>query len=161
VKRLVPYPVASTAVFLVWIALSGGVAPLDMAGAFGLALIVPLLCRPLLDEPSRLRAPATAARLVLVVLRDIVMSNIVVARLVLGPVGRIRPGFVTVPLDVQHPFAITLLASIITMTPGTVSAEVNEARGEILVHVLDLDDPQTLVAEIKSRYERPLKEIFE
>jgi multicomponent K+:H+ antiporter subunit E len=161
VTRLVPFPIATVAIFLTWIALSGGIAPLDIAGALLLALVVPLLCRPLLGEPSRVRAPATAMRLMVVVVRDIIVSNIVVARLVLGPVARIRPGFVTVPLDVSHPYAVSLLASIITMTPGTVSADVSEARREILVHVLDLDDPDALVRDIKTRYEHPLKEIFE
>ena len=64
------------------------------------------------------------------------------------------------PLDVEHPYAIALFASIITMTPGTVSAEVSASRREILVHVLDLDDPDALVAGMKSRYEAPLAEIF-
>jgi multicomponent K+:H+ antiporter subunit E len=158
---VLPYPLISAAVFLTWIALSGSVAPLDVAGALLMAVVVPLLCRPLIDDAARPHAPATAARLLLVVLRDIVVSNIVVARLVLGPVSRLRPGFVVVPLDLRSPHAITLLASIITMTPGTVSAEVNESRREILVHVLDLGDPAELVRDIKARYERPLKEILE
>jgi multicomponent K+:H+ antiporter subunit E len=59
-----------------------------------------------------------------------------------------------------HPDAVALFASIIAITPGTVVADVDDARTRILVHVLDLEDPEQLVAEIKHRYERPLKEIF-
>jgi multicomponent K+:H+ antiporter subunit E len=65
-----------------------------------------------------------------------------------------------VPLAVTHPYGVSLLASIITMTPGTVSAEIDEDRREILVHVLDLADADALVADIKARYEAPLVEIF-
>jgi multicomponent K+:H+ antiporter subunit E len=83
-----------------------------------------------------------------------------VARRVLGPLGRLKPGFVEVPLELAHPDAVALLASIIAITPGTVVADIDDARTRILVHVLDLEDPGQLVAEIKQRYERPLKEIF-
>jgi multicomponent K+:H+ antiporter subunit E len=80
---------------------------------------------------------------------------------VLGPTARLRPGFVAVPLDATtHPDAAALLASIIALTPGTVSADIDDARTRILVHVLDLEDPAALVAEIKRRYERPLNEVF-
>jgi len=79
---------------------------------------------------------------------------------VLGPLGRLRPRFVAVPLDVTHPNAIALLASIITMTPGTVSCDVRVGERRILVHALDVDDPDALVRQIKFRYEQPLSEIF-
>jgi len=89
-----------------------------------------------------------------------VTANLAVARRVLGPIGRLRPAFVEVPLDTTQPDAVALLASIITMTPGTLAAEIDEARARIIVHVLDLEDAAALVAQIKRRYELPLKEIF-
>jgi multicomponent K+:H+ antiporter subunit E len=155
-----PYPLASAAVFVLWLLLNNTLAPAHVVLAGVLAIALPLAARPLLDEPTRVRAPGAALRLLLVVLKDIVTSNIVVATLVLGPLGRIRPGFIRVPLDVRHPYGVSLLASIITMTPGTVSAQIDEDRREILVHVLNLDDPAALVAAIKARYEAPLLEIF-
>ena len=88
-------------------------------------------------------------------------SNFDVVKLVLAPTMRIRPGFIEVPLELEHPDAVALLASIIAITPGTVVADVDDARTRILVHVLDLEDPEQLVAEIKDRYERPLKETVE
>ena len=65
-----------------------------------------------------------------------------------------------VPLDLTNIHGITTLASIITLTPGTVSAELSDDRRYLLVHALDLQDPQALIDEIKLRYEAPLKEIF-
>jgi len=95
------------------------------------------------------------------VLRDIVVSSIEVAWRVLGPSSRIRPGFVWVPLAIRDPHGISALAGIITMTPGTLSADLSDDRSHLLVHALDLGDAQALVASIKSRYEAPLIEIFE
>ena len=94
-------------------------------------------------------------------LGDIVKSNIVVARQVLGPESRIRPAFVWVPLDIRDPHGIVALAGIITLTPGTLSSELSDDRRHLLVHAFNVDDEQALIAEIKQRYEAPLREIFE
>jgi multicomponent K+:H+ antiporter subunit E len=67
---------------------------------------------------------------------------------------------VPITLALTHPTAITLLATIITTTPGTVSCIVDEERRLILVHALDCDDPAAMAREIKQRYEAPLGEIF-
>jgi multicomponent K+:H+ antiporter subunit E len=104
--------------------------------------------------------PWVMARLMAVVLRDIVLSNIQVARLILGPESRIRPGFVWIPLDIRNIYGITALASIITMTPGTLSCDLSEDRRYLLVHCLNLEDPAGTVAQIKQSYERPLMEIY-
>ena len=162
-KRLVPHPIVSGFVAATWLALNSSVAPIQLLAAFAAVVLLPLALRVALEDAVRIRRPAAALRLALVVLWDIVVANLVVARLVLGPLGRLRPGFVEVPLETSHPDAVALLASIITMTPGTVAADVDDARTRILVHVLDVDpdhDGAALVAGIKQRYERPLKEIF-
>jgi multicomponent K+:H+ antiporter subunit E len=80
---------------------------------------------------------------------------------VLGPVKDLQPGVVEVPLDLRDRFAITVLTSTVSLTPGTVSADVSEDRTRLLVHALHVEDPAALVAEIKQRYEGPIKEIFE
>jgi multicomponent K+:H+ antiporter subunit E len=104
---------------------------------------------------------AVATRLFFIVFWDIIIANVQVAMLILGPQGRLRPKFFRVPLDVTQPRAITLLACIITMTPGTLSSELSEDHSFLLVHGLDVADEAGTVAQIKSRYEAPIKEMFE
>ena len=99
-------------------------------------------------------------RLLRYVLWDIVVSNITVARLVLGSNARLHPAWVPVPLALTHPTAISLFASIITTTPGTVSCTIDEARRVILVHALDCNDPVQMAADMKDRYEVLLLVIF-
>lgn len=159
-SRLLPFPVGSAIILIVWLLLNQTVQPAHLLLGAALGVALPLATRRFLNESTRPRAPAAILRLVAVVAYDIVLSNIAVARLVLGPMDRLRPGFVQVPLAVEHPYAIALFASIITMTPGTVSAVVSTSRREILVHVLDLDDAPSLVQAMKARYEAPLAEIF-
>ena len=91
---------------------------------------------------------------------DIVVSNLTVARLVLDPSARPQPAWVPVPLDLRHPTGITLFATIITTTPGTVSCVVDDERGQILVHALDCSDAAAMAEDIRLRYEAPLLTIF-
>jgi multicomponent K+:H+ antiporter subunit E len=159
-SRFLPHPRLSATLFVTWLALASSLTPIDLAGAAVLAIVLPLAAGRLIDARAPVARPGAAVRLALVVLWDIVLANAVVARRVLGPIARLRPAFVVVPLDTQHPQAVALLASIVTMTPGTVAAEIDDDRSRLLVHVLHTDDPARVVADIKSRYERPLREIF-
>ena len=154
------HPVLSLMLAAVWLLLRQSLAPADLLTAAVLGVAVPRLTGRFLGPAARPRAPLTILRFTAVVLWDIVVSNIAVARIVLNPLARPQPAWVPVPLDTQHPMAVTLLATVITMTPGTVSCVVDEEARLILVHALDCDDAPAMAAQIKQRYERPLMEIF-
>lgn len=159
--KLVPAPRLSLVLFVSWLLLNNTVDPAHLLLAALLALAIPWFTEPLLPEKPRLRRWGTAAQLALVVLWDIVLSNIEIARLILGPESAIRPRFVWVPLALRDPHGIVTLAGIITMTPGTLSSDLSEDRRWLLVHAFNVDDEAALVATIKRRYEAPLREIFE
>jgi multicomponent K+:H+ antiporter subunit E len=161
VKRLVPAPLLSGTLFVVWLLLANTLDPAHVVLGALLAVVVPWFTERLRPERPRVRRPLVIARLGLTVLWDIVLSNIEVARRILGPEDAIRPAFVWVPLDLSDPHAIVSLAGIITMTPGTLSAELSADRRHLLVHAFNVDDEPALIAQIKARYEAPLKEIFE
>jgi len=153
-------PVLSVLVAATWLLLQQSLALPQLITAAVLALLLPRLLHGFLGPATRLSAPGTALRFAALVLWDIVVSNLTVARLVLNPRADPQPAWVPVPLALTHPTAITLLATIITTTPGTVSCVVDEERREILVHALDCSDAAALAAQIKQRYEAPLMEIF-
>ena len=93
---------------------------------------------------------------------DILVANVVVAMIVLFKSNKnMRPAWVVIPLELRTPEAITMLAGTITLTPGTVSADVSEDGKALLVHALDAENPDEVRDDIKQRYERRLKEIFE
>lgn len=159
-KTWLAHPWLSALLALSWLLLSHSLAPVHLLSAALIGLVVPRLLHEALPSARRLRA-WPALRLTLIVLWDIVVSNLTVARLVLGRMDRPQPAWVPVPLDLQHPTAIALFASIITTTPGTVSCTVDEQRRLIWVHALDCSDPAQAAADMKTRYEAPLHEIFE
>ncbi len=159
-KRLLPSPVLSGALFALWVLLADAVDAAAMAVGALLAIAAPLLTASLRPTPVRLRRPGTIARLAARVVWDSLRSNAAVMATILGR-RRIRSGFVRVPLDVRDPNALAVLAMIVTATPGTAWAELAFDRSVLLLHVLSLDDEAEVVATIKRRYERPLMEIFE
>jgi multicomponent K+:H+ antiporter subunit E len=72
----------------------------------------------------------------------------------------LQPAFFIVHLELTNPVAITVLANTITLTPGTVSADLSSRQERLLVHGLHVPDIEAAIADIKQRYEAPLKEIF-
>jgi multicomponent K+:H+ antiporter subunit E len=158
-RRLLPAPALSMALWIAWLLLNGPSTGQAVLGT-ALAFAIPLLLGRRQVTAWRAGTVAIAMRLLLTVLFDIVVSAIGLARLILGPETRIRPGFVRVPLALRSPQGIVALASIITLTPGTLTVDVGAERDHLLVHAFDLEDPEATVALIKHRYEAPLLRIF-
>lgn len=159
-KRFFPHPALSVAIFLLWIALNNASSLAHAVLALILATGLPLLTRRFWPEhPSKVKL-MPAMRLFGIVLWDILLASIDVAKLVLGPTRLIKPAFIEVPLDMQDSFVGTLLASIVSLTPGTVSIDIDRSRWVLQVHALNVDDREATIRAIKTRYEQPLKEIF-
>ena len=160
-KRVLPAPLLSLVLFAAWLALNGSASAGHVVLGAALALAVPWFTERFRPDKARLRRPGLIVRLGWRVLVDIVLSNIEVARRILGPEAAIQPRFVWVPLDIRAPYGIVALGGIITMTPGTLTAELTPDRRYLLVHAFNVADADALVAAIKARYETPLREIFD
>ncbi|WP_333795991.1 Na+/H+ antiporter subunit E [Rheinheimera sp.] len=169
ISVLLPTPARSLLLFVVWLLLNNSVAPIHLIVAAVLAVLIPQLTAPFRDPQPPIRRWGLALRYIGRVLLDIVLANLQVIKLVLGPNKNLNPGFVLVPLSMTEALPLTILAGTVSLTPGTVSAEIlpyqldeNSAKPKyLLLHVLDLHDEAELIASIKQRYEQPLKEIFQ
>ena len=159
-NTLFPFPVLSIVLASTWLVLNE-ISPPHLALALVLSLAIPRITAPLLDALPGIRSASAAVRLAGRVAWDIVLANIAVARLVIGPVRCLRPAFLHVPLAVTHPHAIALFASIVSIVPGSVSIALAPDGRTLLLHVLDVEDAEHFIATIKERYERPLLEILE
>lgn len=158
--RLIPYPIQSVVLLVVWLLLMNSVSLGQVLLGSLLGILLPRLLVAFHPVAPPVRKPWTLIKLLLLVLWDIVVANLEVARRVLGPNRALKPAFVTLPLTLDNDLAITMLASIISLTPGTVSADLSRNRRELLIHALTADDDETLVRTIKARYEAPLLEAF-
>lgn len=160
-KNWLPHPLLSAFLFLLWLLLANAASLAATVLALALALGLPLLTRRFWPDPPRTRmALLPVLRLAARVLWDILAANFSVARRILGPLDRLRPAFVDIPLDLGDPFAATLLSSIVSLTPGTVSVDLDLERRVLRVHGLDVPDPASLIRTVKIRYETPLMELF-
>jgi multicomponent K+:H+ antiporter subunit E len=158
---LFPHPLLTVTLVVVWLLLVNSIHPrmIVLGVAFGIA--IPHFTRPFWPDRPRLCSITALLRFLPIFLWDVVVANLQVAWLILNVRRKLRPTWVVIPLDVTSPYAITTLANVISLTPGTVSSELGPDRKTLLVHSLDVEDPDALVATIKQRYETPMKEIFE
>lgn len=93
-------------------------------------------------------------------LKELWLANLRVALEVVSPRPNIRPGIVAVPLEVQSDAEITLLANLITLTPGTLSLDVSSDRSMLFVHAMYAEDPAAVRREIKEGFERKVMELM-
>ncbi|BEP43944.1 Na+/H+ antiporter subunit E [Variovorax sp. 375MFSha3.1] len=161
-KRLIPSPPLSLALFVIWLLLNQSLEASTLLSGVLLAIAVPLLTKGLRPATVRMRRPGVALRLCGVVLYDMSVSVFAVARALLTRRSEnIQASFLRIPLDMRDPNGLAVLSMIMCLTPGTAWGEVAFDRSTLLIHVFDLDDEAAFIAQIKSRYERPLMEIFE
>ena len=161
-KRWLPSPWLSAALFALWLLLNQSVAPAHLLLAAAVAVVMPRLTLRLRPPGAPVRRPLVLLRLIAVVGFDVVRSGLEVGMGVLR--GGQRPPesrFVLVPLVLRDPHALAALAVITAVVPGTVWAELATDRSALLLHVFDVADDAVFIAHYKGRYERPLQEIFE
>jgi multicomponent K+:H+ antiporter subunit E len=163
-RRLLPHPFLSLLLAVCWLWLNNTVAAGHALLGVGLGVAIPYVTRRFWPEPLVVRRPLRVVEYAALVLYDVVVANLQVTVIILGPMSRLRPAFVRVPLELRTDFAVTALASTVTLTPGTVSVEIEDdgsGRRWLVVHALRCLDADDLVRSIKERYERRLKEILE
>lgn len=160
-RWLVPHPFLTLILAIVWTLLQNEVSAGMVVFGIILGIIIPWMTSiwwP--DTPKAFRLGKMATYSIMVIW-DIIVANIEVAWIVLTvPISRLKPAWIVIPLELKQPEAITILAGTITLTPGTVSADLSDEGHSLLVHVLHTDDPDGVRDEIKKRYERRLLEIF-
>ena len=161
VRSWLPRPFLSLVLLVVWLLMNNSFSLGQILLGLILALGIPLLTEPLQTQQMAVKSPLKLIKYILILLWDIVVANLAVAKLILGPTKALQPGFVAYPLSLTGDLPITLLASTISLTPGTLSAEVSRDKEWLYIHALDLPDEQALIDEIRQRYETPLKEIFQ
>jgi multicomponent Na+:H+ antiporter subunit E len=110
-------------------------------------------------QPHYFRKSALGVKLLLVFLRELIKSNIAVLKVVMSPRIRVRSGVIALPTELTDELALTLLANMITLTPGTLTLDISPDRRYLFVHTLNLDHPETLKQDIQRSFEQYLREL--
>lgn len=160
--RLYPHPYLSLTLFAVWLLLVNGYSLGSIVFAAILATLIPLTTSAYWPDRMTVHNLPAIVGYILIVIWDIIVANVVVAKIVLlKPNSELQPAWISIPIELRSPEAITLLAGTITLTPGTVTADISACGRSLLVHCLHAPDPDAVRDDIKSRYESRLKRIFQ
>lgn len=161
-RRLFPHPYLSLTLVAIWFMLVNQWKLGSLVMAILLATILPLVTSAWWPDRARVRHPLRLLGYTALVFWDIIVANFQVAYVILFvPRDKVQSRWVTVPLELKSPEAVSLLAGTITMTPGTLSSDMSACGRALLVHALHAPDPDAVRDQIKSRYEARLKRIFE
>jgi multicomponent K+:H+ antiporter subunit E len=161
IARILPYPLLTLSLIIFWMVLNKFSLGHLLLGTT-VAMIASIAMAALRPAKPKFRRWYLLPKLILIVLFDIVRSNISVAKIILFKKEKNRrSGFLNIPLELKHPMGLATLAVILTSTPGSAWLEYNSSQGTLLLHVLDDVDETAWTALIKNRYEKLLMEIFE
>jgi multicomponent Na+:H+ antiporter subunit E len=145
-----------------WLAVVGGFTLPNLLLGLAIAVFVIFLLRHRLRQPVSLRKLVAILSLALFFLRELLLSAFAVARLAVSPAlrSRLSPAIVAFPLTVRSEAEITLLANLITLTPGTLTIDVAADHTCLYVHALTLRSRQALVEAIATGLEKRIIEVF-
>ncbi|HEY9578958.1 MAG TPA: Na+/H+ antiporter subunit E [Rhizorhapis sp.] len=161
-SRWFPHPLLMLSLIILWFLLQQTFSLGHLLLGTAIAFFASRGMMALRPEKVRIRFSSAIPRLALIVLTDIIRSNIAVGRIIIARGNRHRTsGFILLPLDLRNRYGLAVLGIIITATPGTLWMQYDSARSVLLVHVLDLVDEAAWIRLIKQRYERLLMDIFE
>lgn len=159
-NKLFPQPLLSLTLLVIWllVQMSFSLGNIIMGAILG--FVVPLLTAKFWPDSPSIKSYPKLFKYIVVFLYDVLVANVQVAAWILGPQDKLRPRWLYMPLEVQDPFSITLLAATISLTPGTVSAHISADRKLLVIHCLNSPDDEAAVQGMKDRYEKPILEIF-
>lgn len=160
-ERWLPHPLLTVALVLLWMLLLNSFTIGGLVMGSFLGIVIPIMTSGFWPGRPPIKAYGKALSFLLLVAWDVLVANVLVARLILFKrADQLHTCWVTVPLELESPEAITALVGTITMTPGTVSSDLSADGRSLLVHCLDAPDVKAAVMQMKTRYETRLKEIF-
>lgn len=148
---------------LVWAGISGSFSGLNLLLGGVVGGVAVLVLREAFASPRALRRIRRIISLAALFLYELIVSAVRVAIVVVRPdlSNAVRPAIIAVPLTVKSDAEITLLANMITLTPGTLSVDVAADKSVLYVHALNMADKEAMIADIANGFEKKIHEVFE
>lgn len=142
----------------VWAALNGGIGLPSLVVGFTIGYLVLFVLQPLFGASRYCGKLLDGLFLVLYFLYELVVSSLKVAWDVITPIQRSKPALVAIPLDAKTDAEVTVLANMVSLTPGSLSIDISEDRTHLLVHAMFVDDPEAFKMDVKRGMEKRVLE---
>lgn len=143
----------------VWMFMSTSLTASTFIIGYLIGLILIIMMRRFFKDRLYIWRLWAAVKLTLIFFRELILSNISVLRLILQPKMDIEPMIFALPTDLKHDWEITLLSSLITLTPGTLVLYVSDDQKTLYIHAIDVDDVDEAIDSIKNSFEKAIKEV--
>ncbi len=144
---------------LAWGALTGDFSPVNLLAGFIFAYVALWIMKYVMLSDSYFTRASKLVYLIAHFIKELVVANLRVAYHVLAPSDRMHPGIIGIPLDITSDTQITVLANMITLTPGTLSLDISSDRSVLYVHNIEVTDPEEFRKEIKAGFEHNILEV--
>lgn len=145
---------------IIWAAITGSATLHNLIFGFALSTLSLWVVRDQMSTRGYWRRLGRILSLLILFFKELALSAWKVAVLVVSPRMDLKPGIFAFPLTVDRDFEITLLANLITLTPGTLSVDVSEDRKTLFVHAIDCSDADATIRDIAGGFERKIMEAF-
>lgn len=147
---------------IVWFALIGDQSLVSLVAGFVIGFVVLWIAKPMFDtKTTYFHRMFRVIRLINFFIYELIMSSVKVAWDVITPTDHSNPAVIEMPLDVESEMEIFLVANLISLTPGTLTLDVDAKRNCLIIHAMFADDVDALIAELKDGMEYQVKRAFE
>jgi multicomponent Na+:H+ antiporter subunit E len=143
-----------------WTAVSGAFTLPNFALGFAFGLVSIYILREQVGARAYFMRARRIASLFGLFLYELMMSAIKVARMVLSRNMNLKPGIFAYQTELTNDAQITLLANLITLTPGTLTIDTSDDGRTLYIHAVDCSDIEATKADIRGGFERKIKEAF-
>lgn len=143
----------------VWMFMSTSLTASTFIIGYLIGLILIIMMRRFFKDRLYIWRLWATVKLTLLFFKELLLSNISVLRVVLRPKLDIQPMIFALPTDFKHDWEITLLSSLITLTPGTIVLNVSDDQRTLYIHAIDVDDVDEAIDSIKNSFEKAIKEV--
>ncbi|WP_020558730.1 Na+/H+ antiporter subunit E [Thiofilum flexile] len=159
-KKLIPHPILSVMLIIIWLLLNNDFSVGQMVLGAILGVVIPIITTGFWPDQVDAQKPWLWVKFFGVVIYDIIAANILVARWILGRSQTLRPAFMELTIELTSPLAISILASTISLTPGTVSCSLSADKRRLLIHSLHVENISIALVQMHERYQKPLLEMI-
>lgn len=97
--------------------------------------------------------------LLLIFIRELILSNLSIIKMVYSPKLDVEPGIFAYPTDLKKAWQITLLANLITLTPGTLTVAISDDQTQLFIHAMHIDSTADSINDIKNTFEKAIMEV--
>lgn len=143
----------------VWMFMTVSFSPAGFAIGFLVGLGIIILMRRFFSYRLYTYRVWAIIYLVLLFLKELLMSSIQVLRIVLKPNMNLKPAIFELETELKEDWEITLLSALITLTPGTLVVGISNDQKRLFIHALDFEDIDDAVNSIKDTFERAILEV--